>query len=253
MVDSLPCRLRERIWLRTQALLWPPTCVLCGAAGQSPVFDLCAPCEADLPINSWACSMCAQPLQGTGPKDVTTSLRCGACLRRPRRFDSACCPFRYAYPLDHLVRALKYHGDVAHGRVLGELLAYRIQQTRTGKLPDLLLPVPLASRRFRERGYNQAIELARCIERRLQIPMRTDLVTRIRETREQAALRGRERRRNIRGAFEMTGQLPASHVAIVDDVVTTGSTVNELARILKRAGVAKVEVWAVARTGGASR
>lgn len=250
MVDSPPRRLCERIWLRSQALLWPPTCVLCGAAGQPPVFDLCAPCEADLPINSWACSVCAQPLQGAGPEDATKSLRCGVCLRRPRRFDAAYCPFRYAYPLDHLVRAHKYHGDIAHGRVLGELLAQRIQQTRTGRLPDLLLPVPLAPRRFRERGYNQAIELARGVERRLRIPMRTDLVTRIRETREQAALRASERRRNIRGAFEVAGKFSAGHVAIIDDVVTTGSTVNELARMLKRAGATKVEVWAVARAGG---
>lgn len=250
MVDSPPCRFQQRIWLRAQALLWPPTCVLCGSIGQAPVFDLCAACEADLPINSYACSVCAQPLQGAGQKDATNSLRCGACLRRPRRFDSACCPFRYAYPLDHLVRALKYHGGIAQGRVLGELLAHRIQLMHTGKWPELLLPVPLGPRRFCERGYNQAIELARCIERRLQIPLRADLVGRLRETREQVALRGSERRRNIRGAFEVIGKLTAAHVAIVDDVVTTGSTVNELARVLKRAGAMQVEVWAVARAGG---
>ncbi len=194
--------------------------------------------------------MCAQPLQGECVGDAMNSLQCGVCLRRPRRFDAACCPFRYAYPLDHLVRALKYHGGIAQGRVLGELLAQRIQRTRTDPLPDLLLPVPLAPRRFRERGYNQAIELARCLERRLRIPLRADLVARVRETREQAALRRSERRRNIRRAFEVTGKFSAGHLAIVDDVVTTGSTVNELARVLKRAGATKIEVWAVARAGG---
>lgn len=251
MVDSSWHGFRERIWLRVQAALWPPTCVLCGAAGQRPIFDLCAPCEADLPANSRACSVCAQPLPGEGDA-AANSLRCGACLRRPRHFDSAFCPFRYGYPLDHLVRALKYHGDIAHGRVLGEMLAHRIQRMRTDPLPDLLLPVPLAPRRFRQRGYNQAIELACCIERRLRIAMRADLVARVRETHEQAALPGKERRRNIRGAFAMLGKLPAGHVAIVDDVVTTCSTVNELARVLKRAGATKVEVWAVARAGGVS-
>lgn len=249
MVDSSLRRFCERAWGRVQAVLWPPTCVLCGDPGQPPLFDLCAPCEAELPINSPACSVCAQPLQGDCAGTAAGSLRCGACLRRPQRFDSAFCPLRYAYPVDHLVRGLKYHGRVAQGRVLSELLARRIEAARRDRLPDLLLPVPLAPRRFRQRGYNQAIELARCLEHRLQIPLRADLVARARETQEQAALSAKERRRNIRGAFAMIGSLPAAHIAIVDDVVTTGSTVNELARVLKRAGAQKVEVWAVARAG----
>lgn len=228
---------------RVQAVLWQPICVLCGAAGQRDAIDLCAPCEADLPINSPACRICAQPLSG----QLTDQLACGACLRRPPRFDQSYCPYRYAYPIDHLVRGIKYHGAVAQGRVLSELLARGVQQIRTVSLPNILLPVPLAQRRFRERGYNQAIELGRFLEKRLAIPMRTDLAVRIRETREQAALNGRERRKNIRGAFAVVRDLPAAHIAIIDDVITTGSTVNELARILKRAGAKRVEVWAVAR------
>jgi ComF family protein len=116
-------------------------------------------------------------------------------------------------------------------------------------LPELLVPVPLAPRRFRERGYNQAIELGRYVEKRLRIALRADLVMRVRETREQAALDKRERRKTIRGAFEVVRALPATHIAIVDDVMTTGSTVNELARVLKKAGARRVEVWAVARAG----
>ena len=167
-------------------------------------------------------------------------------MRRPPRFDAAFCPFGYAYPLDHMVRALKYHGAVTYARVLGELLAARLRAVPMPHLPELLLPVPLAAGRFRERGYNQAIELGRYLERGLNVPMRADVLLRIRETREQAGLPRSERRKNIRGAFALRGTA-ASHVALIDDVITTGSTINELARMLKANGVRRVEVWAVAR------
>jgi ComF family protein len=146
-----------------------------------------------------------------------------------------------------MVRAVKYHGAVAHARVLGELLAARLRARPLPCWPEVLLPVPLAPRRFRERGYNQAIELARGLERRLSIPLRTDVLVRVRETREQAGLPRSERRKNLRAAFAVRGPLQAMHVALVDDVITTGSTVNELAKMLKAAGVRRVEVWAVAR------
>lgn len=229
--------------LRVQAAVWPPICVLCGGAGREHTFDLCAPCEEDLPLNVPACRTCAQPLIDT----ASSLLACGACLSRPPRFDASYCPFRYAYPVDRLVQGIKYRGALAQGRVLGELLARGVQQSRNEPLPGMLLPVPLGQRRFRERGYNQAIELGTCVEKRLRIPMHTDVVVRVRETSEQAALDRRERRKNIRGAFAVVRSLPAEHIAIIDDVITTGSTVNELARVLKRAGARRVEVWAVAR------
>jgi ComF family protein len=234
-------------WLANlQAILWPATCVLCGGGAPNRSIDLCAGCEADLPLNKVACVVCAEPLQG----ESAHALTCGACQQHKPRFDVSFCPFRYAYPLDHLVRGIKYHRAVAHGRVLSELLASSLPiLRRDAPLPEILLPVPLAPRRYRERGYNQAIELARHVVKGLRVPIRTDLVARSRETREQAALDQRERRKNIRGAFTMLGPLPALHVAIIDDVVTTGSTVNELARVLKRAGARRVEVWAIARAG----
>jgi ComF family protein len=170
-------------------------------------------------------------------------------LRRPPHFDLAFCPWQYAYPVDHLVRGLKYRGAVACGRVLGELMARRIQLSRSDRMPEALLPVPLAPQRFRVRGYNQAIELARWIGRRLDIPLQADVAVRTRETQEQAGLDAKGRRRNIRGAFALGAPLQFRHVAIVDDVITTGSTTNELARMLKRAGAKHVEVWAAARAG----
>jgi ComF family protein len=111
--------------------------------------------------------------------------------------------------------------------------------------------VPLSASRFRRRGYNQAIELARHLRKHLGVAMCTDLVTRIRDTPEQAGLNRKQRRRNLRGAFAVSRRIPGAHVAIVDDVVTTGSTANELAKVLKRAGATRVDVWAVARAGRA--
>lgn len=175
-------------------------------------------------------------------------MTCGACLRRPPHVDSTLTALRYAYPVDRMVRTLKYGGAVVQGRVLGELLASHLSM-RAGAWPDCVVPVPLARQRFQQRGYNQAIEIAGVLAKRLPISLRTDLVIRTRETREQAELDRKERRRNLRNAFAVRAALPGPHVAIVDDVITTGSTMNEVARVLKRAGAETVEAWAVARAG----
>jgi ComF family protein len=146
-----------------------------------------------------------------------------------------------------LVRALKYRQRLSHGRVLGELLAQSLALKRTEPWPELLIPVPLSESRYRERGFNQASELAKQLQRALSIPLRADILDRKRATREQAGLDRFGRRKNVRNAFALGGPLNAKHVAIVDDVVTTGSTANEIARVLRRAGAEKIEVWAVAR------
>lgn len=206
-------------------------------------MDLCPACEADLVPNGYACSTCAEPLPAAGEPSI-----CGACLRHPPAFESSFVPFRYVYPIDHLVRGLKFRGELACGRVLGELFAARVL-ARGAVLPELIIPVPLAQRRYRERGFNQANELALPIRRATRIPVHNDLVVRYRETAEQAALDLEGRRKNVRHAFAFVGSLPARHVAILDDVVTTGSTVREVARVLGGAGAERIEVWAVCRAG----
>jgi ComF family protein len=225
-----------------ERILLPATCVLCAAPGQSDGFDLCAGCMSELPVNANACTQCGEQLTGS-----CEALLCGACLRKPPRYQSTYCAYRYSYPIDHLVRALKYHDRLAHARVLGELLARSLVHTRTEPWPEMLLPVPLADGRYRERGFNQADEVAEQLRKRLAIPVRADLLQRKRATREQAGLDKSGRRKNVRNAFAMCAPLAAKHVAIIDDVITTGSTVNEIARVLKRAGAETVEVWAVAR------
>jgi ComF family protein len=222
--------------------VFPRTCVLCGQSARA--LDICEACTEDLPLNSQACNLCAQPL----PADVPGVLLCGKCLRRPPKHQGAFCPYRYSYPIDHLVRAFKFHQQLTYGRVIGELLSTAVQRRGDVRLPTVLLPVPLAAARFKARGFNQAIELGRVLEKRLGIPLCTDVIVRTRATAEQAGLDRVARRKNVRKAFSVIAPLPAKHVAIVDDVITTGSTMNELARVLKRAGAERIEAWAVART-----
>lgn len=232
-------------WMRArlQQLVLPTSCVACGSPGESMRLDLCASCAAELPINLQACRHCGIPLTS---HDAHNADICGACLRRPPPYALSFCAYRYAYPIEHFVHALKYGHVLAQARVLGELLAEYLSQRRQDAWPTYFMPVPLATARFRERGYNQALELGRFVERALNLPMRTDVLVRDRHTAAQVGLSRRERRKNLRGAFAVL-KLPSKHVAILDDVVTTGSTVNEVARTLRRAGAERVEVWAVAR------
>ncbi len=246
------CQLGQRSlvngWLlRVQGVILPPSCILCGERGQAPVLDLCRDCASDLPLNTHACLRCATPLPGAPGGELI----CGHCLRRPPRFERAIVPFRYAYPLDQLVRAFKYRGILSYGRVLGSLLADHLA-ARPGPGPQLIVPVPLHPSRHRERGFNQADELARPISRRLGIEVADRLCRRVRATADQTELDARTRRRNVRHAFEVTGRLNLPHVAVLDDVLTTGSTASELARVLKRAGARTVEIWAVARAQAAN-
>lgn len=232
-------------WLNiVQSMILPPLCILCSSRGQAPDLDLCAACESDMPRNALACRVCAHPLGGF---DFDKDLVCGACLLKKPRFHVCHSAFQYGFPIDHLIRGLKYREAITHARVLGELLARHLRDHRNGPWPECLIPVPLAPARYRQRGYNQAIELGRRLEHTLKLPLRTDLVVRTRETVEQASLSQKERRKNVRRAFAVNGKLREKHVAIVDDVVTTASTVNELAKVLRRAGAKQVEVWAVAR------
>jgi len=231
----------NRLIARLQGYLLPATCLACGGRGQRPVLDLCVACAAELPLNTQACQRCAIPLQGA------EATLCGACLRRAPQYELSYCAYHYAYPIQHFVRGFKYGHSVAHARVLGELLATYLRQHHLAPWPECFIPVPLAAERYRERGYNQATELGRVLERALAMPMRTDVLARTRHTAEQAGLSRRERRKNLRRAFTVTAAELPQHIAILDDVVTTGSTANEIARTLKRAGIKRVEVWAVAR------
>jgi len=231
-------------WLENLGgLFLPPRCLLCGAQGTAG-RDLCTGCAADLIRNGPCCPRCALPLAAPAPL-------CGECLDRGPAFAVACVPFVYAAPLDVLVTRCKFQRDLAAARVLAGL--FRAQAARSVELPQALVPVPLHPQRLRERGYNQALEIARPLARRLGIPLCPDLLHRVRATEAQTHLDAPARRRNLRDAFAAGPAPLPGHIALFDDVMTTGATLAECARVLRAAGVARVDVWAVARVarGGA--
>jgi len=211
-------------------------CLLCAASADR--HNLCRECLGDLPwLDAAVCRICAHPLPEPGI--------CGRCIAEPPHYDHVSAACRYAFPLDGLIQSYKYGGRLAAGSALAALLAPRIR-TR----PDLILPIPLTAQRLRERGFNQALELARIIGGQLNVPVDAGLCIKIRDTAPQTRLPWKTRRRNIRGAFIVLGSLEGCHVAVVDDVLTTGATLSEVARNLKRAGASSVTGYVIARTAG---
>lgn len=222
--------------------LFPPVCVLCGDPGVDGM-DLCRPCRLDLPLQTHTCPHCGIALAA---ESVATA-PCGSCQQRPPPYDRVLAPFRYASPLDHLIHRLKYHGRLEQARLLGDLMAHWLE-LQLDTLPDRVIPVPLHPARLRQRGFNQAVELARRVCHRLQLPLDTQSCHRQKATLPQSEMAdARARARNIKGAFLVRGEIRGT-VAILDDVMTTGSTVGELAKCLRAAGATRIEVWACART-----
>lgn len=226
-------------WLKRPLLAW--ACELCGEAAGA--LGVCPACHDDLPWIRQACLRCARPLAGSGADPV----QCGACLARPPPWTRAIAPLAWSFPVDALVGRFKYQGALHHGALLGRLLAAAC----AGRQPGAIVPVPLHRARLAERGFNQALELARPVARALDLPLLHDACHRVSATSPQAGLAARQRYRNLRGAFAATRQLNDLRIAIVDDVLTTGSTAAALSRELLSAGAAEVEVWAIARGGTA--
>ena len=222
-------------WL--QFNLIPPTCLLCGDPGHEGL-DLCSGCLSDLPIIVHPCPSCGRSLH------QSTTVRCGSCQRTPPPFDRCRSAFAYGPPVDWLIQTFKFHQQLAAGRLLSALLVRCFADTPA---PDCLVPVPLHTKRLRERGFNQALELARPMARQLGIALAATRCHRVHHTENQSRLTGKNRRLNVRNAFEVSWPDPPRRVAIVDDVLSTGATAGELTSALKRAGVVEVEVWVVAR------
>jgi len=217
--------------------LYPARCVLCGALANG---TLCPDCGADLPFIERGCKRCAMPLTGAGDE-----LECGECQRRPPAFDLTVIPLLYAPPVDVLITRFKFRSKLQLAATFATLVAERV---RSDPLPDVIVPVPLHPIRVRERGFNQSLELARALSRQLSVPLSKRALTRTRHTQPQTNLDLRHRRRNLVGAFCAAEQDLPAHVALVDDVMTTGATVAAAATELKRVGAETVSVWAIART-----
>jgi ComF family protein len=229
-------------WLTNiQDWLLPRLCPACGDPA-GPGRELCPGCERTLPTLLHACPRCAIPYDHPDTHGV-----CGACQKHPPAFAHTVALYRYAPPADHFIRALKFHRQLGLARLLGEQLARRLAQET--KRPDLIMPVPLHNARLRERGYNQALEIARPLARALGVPLDFRSLVRMRATAPQTGMTVAARRKNLRGAFalEPGTEVKNLRVALVDDVMTTGSTVQAAAQCLRAAGAREVEVWVIAR------
>jgi ComF family protein len=231
----------ERIINGRFALLGSGLCFLC----DSPLYKyeslLCTACSKDLPWNIKACPDCAMPTE--------EGVICANCLQSHRRpVQNAICAFRYEYPASLMIQHMKFHSRLDIAAFFGWQMVKHAFQQRIS-LPDCFIPVPLHPSRLAVRGFNQSLELARALTRVTWIPVEYRACTRTHNTMAQTDLSAQQRRRNIKGAFKIDRGflLKYRHITIIDDVMTTGSTVNELARALSMAGVEQIDVWACAR------
>lgn len=230
------------LWQKLARVLLPQDCLLCGDPAESITDSgsgsgvLCPACRDTLPMPpAECCPICALPGPATGP--------CGACLKHPPHYDATLTSLMYAFPVDRLIQMLKYQ----HRLPVANMLAGMMLQAAPGTM-DVLIPVPLSASRLRERGFNQALELARLLGKALGRPVEPNTCHRVVDTPPQAALAWGQRHKNIRNAFECAQDFSGRHVVLVDDVMTTGATLDELARTLKLHGASRVTNWVAART-----
>jgi len=246
-------------WLKnTLNLCLPQACLLCGGTtSQQHALALCDSCIAELPVLGETCQRCANPLEtqlerlGNYLKHpaLLQTRQCGQCIRKQPYFDHSIAFFPYIAPFNHFVQAAKFKGKFAIARMLGELMAQQLSNSINiiEDQPDGLLPVPLHFSRQRERGYNQSLEISIPISKRLQIPILTDIASRITATPPQTSLSLKQRKQNLCNAFNINMDVTDQHIAIIDDVMTSGATVNALAKKLKQAGAKQVSIWCFSR------
>ncbi|HEY1028783.1 MAG TPA: ComF family protein [Pseudomonas sp.] len=232
--------LQRLAWLRQRR-----HCQLCDEPTDHPAHRICTACETELPWLGAHCQVCAVPLPAHG-------MICGACQNKPPGFTRVEAPWRYAFPVDNLITRFKHQAQWPHGRLLAELLAEHLRHAHDEGLPrpQALVPVPLARQRQRRRGFNQAQMLADWLGDSLQLPVHANWLQRHADTPSQQGLDAATRKRNLRQAFSLNvdKRIVGSHLALVDDVLTTGATAGTLANLLRRAGALRVDVYCLART-----
>ena len=236
----------QPLWIRLvyNWLLNNQSCLLCDERA-SPELALCVACELELPWLGDRCQRCALPLPMAG-------LICGHCIRQPPAFERVHAPWVYGFPIDSLIVRFKHHSKWPYGRLLAEILGQSLLDSfNSGEpRPDVLLPVPLSSKRLRERGYNQAGMLGDWLSKQLRLPCQPHWLLRTQDTAAQQGLDAKTRKRNLRHAFRLAPgvQVNGLHLALIDDVLTTGATAESLARLLLKGGARRVDVYCLART-----
>ncbi len=215
-------------------------CVLCGAAARGAAQSvLCDACDASLPLRTFdACPQCGI----SSPK----ALLCGDCLADPPAFDATLAVFTYRFPCDQLIQSFKYSANLALTDFFAARLVETLRATQS-TLADVVLPLPLARKRLSERGFNQALLIAQSVTHKLSLPIETTSLVRVRDTLPQTGLPWKQRHANVKGAFACNADLNGKHVALLDDVMTTGATLNEAAKLLKKHGATRVTAWVMAR------
>nr|WP_315446191.1 ComF family protein [uncultured Pseudomonas sp.] len=218
--------------------------LLCDEPAEAEV-PICDACETELPWLGDHCQTCALPLSAAG-------LTCGECQLEPPAFEQVVVPWLYGFPVDSLITRFKHNAKWPFGHLLADVLGQYLQHCFDEGLPrpDVLVPVPLASKRLRQRGFNQAAMLGRWLSKQLDLPFEEQVLRRIHDTNAQQDLNAKARKRNLRHAFALApdADVKGRHFALIDDVLTTGATAQALARLLRDAGAARVDVYCLART-----
>ncbi|POA47624.1 amidophosphoribosyltransferase [Pseudomonas sp. MPR-ANC1] len=219
-------------------------CLLCDEPAEAEM-PICDACETELPWLGDHCQTCALPLSAAG-------LTCGECQLEPPAFEQVVVPWLYGFPVDSLITRFKHNAKWPFGHLLADVLWQYLQHCFDEGLPrpDVLVPVPLASKRLRQRGFNQAAMLGRWLSKQLDLPFEEQVLRRIHDTSAQQDLDAKARKRNLRHAFALApdADVKGRHFALIDDVLTTGATAQALARLLRDAGAARVDVYCLART-----
>jgi ComF family protein len=216
-------------------------CVLCDTSIQQYSLNLCSDCLNELPFIEYCCSQCGTILP------FKTSVPCGNCQKNKPTIDSTFSLFQYKSPIDYFIKQVKFQHSLILAELLGKLMVKQISEQKI-TLPEAIIPIPLHNKRIRQRGYNQALEIARPLARQLNIPIVTNCLIRNKHTRPQTDCSIKERKKNMLNSFAVAKPTTYKTIAIIDDVITTGSTVNEAARTLKTSGVERVYAWSCANT-----
>ncbi len=221
--------------------LLPYTCILCGGSAQKK-RDLCCACLKDLPAYHNGCPRCGFPV-------TFSSLPCGRCLASPPPFHATHILFSYQGPIPRLITRLKFNHNLVIAKVLSHLFYEQIKYKwyQNKPYPDIIMPVPLHPERLKMRGYNQTLEIAKPLACQLRLPLNLHACYRSRATLPQTTLSAKARKQNVHHAFKVAYTLKGLHIAVLEDVITTGSTLNAMCEALVLQGARRIDIWCVAR------